>query len=249
MLDPDRTLARTLDRTLATLYIPRCAACDGRVAPTEPLCAVCATTLEPLGVACPRCAEPLAAPLAVTCARCRLDPPPFEALVAPWRYGGELGEALRRMKLSRQPELGRELAPLIAPFLAAAVEAAAIDVIVPVPLHWRRLAGRGFNQAQLLALEARRAADLATPIDSLSLRRIRPTPTQTGLSAAERRANVRRAFAVVPRRRRRLAGRRVLLVDDIATTGATLAAATRALRSAGVAAVVGFVVARAGDAT
>jgi ComF family protein len=236
-----------LDLTLSTLFVPRCAACDRRVAPGEALCPPCAASLDPLGSACPRCAEPLAAPVPVTCARCRLHPPPFEAMVAPWRYGGELAVALRRLKLSGVPELSRELAPLVAPFLAAAIEAAEIDLIVPVPLHWRRLAGRGFNQAQLIAIEARRAAGLVTPIDSLSLRRTRPTPTQTGLSAAQRIANVRGAFAVVPRRARRLAGRRVLLVDDIATTGATLAAATRALDDAGADGVVAFVVARAGD--
>lgn len=236
-----------LDLTLSTLFVPRCCACDARVAPDQPLCATCAISLDPLGSSCPRCAEPLASPVPVTCARCRLHPPPFEAMVAPWRYGGELASALRRMKLSGVPEIGRELAPLVAPFLAATVDAAAIDVIVPVPLHWRRLAARGFNQAQVIAIEARRAAGTRTPIDSLSLRRIRPTPTQTGLSAAQRADNVRGAFAVVPRRARRIAGRRVLLIDDIATTGATLAAATRALRDAGAAAVVAFVVARVGD--
>jgi ComF family protein len=236
-----------LDLALSTLFVPRCSACDERVAPDEPLCAACAASLEPLGPACPRCAEPLEAPDPVVCARCRRHPPPFEAVVAPWRYGGELAAALRRMKLSGVPAIGRELAPLVAPFLAAAIDAAAIDVVVPVPLHWRRLARRGFNQAQVIAIEARRAAGLATPVDSLSLRRIRPTPTQTGLSAAQRAANVRGAFAVARRRARRVAGRRVLLVDDIATTGATLAAAARALRDAGADGVVGFVVARAGD--
>ena len=238
-----------LDLTLSTLFVPRCAACDTQVAPGQPFCAGCRESLEPLGPACPRCAEPLAAPVSVTCARCRLHPPPFETLVAPWRYGGELGAALRRMKLSRVPELGRELAPLVAPFLAGVVEAAAIDVVVPVPLHWRRLASRGFNQAQVIAVEARRAAGFPTPVDSLGLRRIRPTPTQTGLTAAQRRDNLRGAFAVPRHRTRRVAGRRVLLVDDIATTCATVAAATRALHAAGAAAVVGFVVARAGELT
>ena len=234
-----------LDLTLSTLFVPRCAACDQRVAPGQPLCEPCAASLDPLGNACPRCAEPLESPVSVTCARCRRHPPPFEAMVAPWRYGGELAAALRRMKLSGVAELGRELAPLVAPFLAGTIEAAAIDLIVPVPLHWRRLAARGFNQAQVIAIEARRAAGVRPPIDSLSLRRIRPTPTQTGLSAQQRVLNVRGAFAVPPRRARKIAGRRVLLVDDIATTGATLAAASRALRDAGAAGVVAFVVARA----
>jgi ComF family protein len=234
-----------LDLALTTLYVPRCAACDRRVAPDEPLCATCAISLEPLGPACPRCAEPLAGPSALPCARCRRQPLPLEAVIAPWRYGGELGRALRRMKLARVPEIGRELAPLLAPFLTATVGAGAVDVIVPVPLHWSRLTRRGFNQAQVLAEEAARFARLDTPIDALSLRRTRATPSQTGLSAAARARNVHGAFAVAGRRARHLVGRRVLLLDDIATTGATLAAASRAVQAAGATAVLGLVVARA----
>lgn len=238
---------QNLDLALATLYVPRCAACDRRVAPGQPLCDACALSVDPLEAACPRCAEPIAGPRSIICARCRRQPPPFEALVAPWRYGGELGRALRRLKLGRVPEIGRELAPLLAPFFTAALGAGAIDVIVPVPLHWRRLAQRGFNHAEILARETARFAQVDTPLDALSLRRVRATPSQTGLSADQRARNVDGAFAVLPRRARRLAGQRVLLVDDIATTGATLAAATRALLRAGATGVVAFVVARAGD--
>lgn len=235
-----------LDVALSTLYLPRCAACDARVVSGQPLCDGCAGSLEPLEVACPRCAEPLAGPASILCARCRRHPPPFEEIVAPWRYGGELAVALRRHKLGRLPAIARELAPMIAPFLAATLDAARPDVIVPVPLHWRRLLGRGFNHAQLLAEEALRRLDLAPLLDTLSLRRIRAAPSQTALTAAQRAAAVEGAFEVPARRRRRIAGRRVLVVDDIATTGATLAAVTRALHDAGATGVVGFVVARAG---
>jgi ComF family protein len=235
------------NQLLSILYVPRCAACDRRVAPDRGLCEPCTEALDPLGPACPRCSEPAAGPVPVTCARCRRAPPPYETMVAPWRYGGELGHALRRMKLERIPAIGRELAPLVAPFVAAAIDAGDLDLVVPVPLHWRRLAGRGFNQAQVLAEEAVRRARIAVRVDATSLRRVRPTPTQTGLSAAARARNVAGAFAVTRRRTARVAGRRVLLVDDIATTGATLAAATRALVAAGASVVVAFVVARAGD--
>ncbi len=233
-----------LDVALSTLYLPRCAACDARVPRGQPFCESCASSLEPLEIACPRCAEPLAGPVAITCARCLRHPPPFEAIVAPWRYGGELAAALRRLKLGKLPAIARELAPLVAPFLEAAIAAARPDIVVPVPLHWRRLVGRGFNQAQLLAEEALRKLD-APPLDTLSLRRIKAAPSQTGLTAAQRAAAVHGAFAVA--RPRKIKGRRVLVLDDIATTGATLAAATRALHHAGAAGVVGFVVARAGE--
>ncbi|HVK75991.1 MAG TPA: phosphoribosyltransferase family protein [Kofleriaceae bacterium] len=233
------------ERALETLYVPRCAACDDRVAGRDPLCPPCASSLVALGPACPRCAEPQAAPPAVVCARCARGRWPLDAMVAPWRFGGDLARALRRLKFGPAPHLARELAPLVAPFLGAAIAAGEIDVVVPVPLHWRRLAGRGFNQAQALVAAARRTAGVATPIDTLVLRRIRSTTPQTGLTSAARAANVERAFAVPPRRHRRVDGRRVLVVDDVVTTGATIAAAARALRAAGAAAVIGFAVARA----
>ncbi len=123
---------------LDLIYVPHCAACDVRVPPGEPLCRLCAATLVEM--------EPASTAEA-----------PMESVTAPWRYGGELGRALRRLKFGRRPHLARELAPLIAPFLAAVVEAGAADVIVPVPLHVRRLAQRGFNPAQALAQAAVKA--------------------------------------------------------------------------------------------
>jgi ComF family protein len=169
---------------------------------------------------------------------------PMESVTAPWRYGGELGRALRRLKFGRRPHLARELAPLIAPFLAAVVDAGAIDIIVPIPLHVRRLAQRGFNPPQALATASVKHAKLDTAIETRALRRVRHTAPQTGLDAAGRAANVRGAFAVAPRRAARVAGKRVLLVDDVVTTCATLGAAAHALRTAGAAAVLGFAVAR-----
>ncbi|MBE7452168.1 MAG: ComF family protein [Kofleriaceae bacterium] len=236
-----------LARALELLYVPRCAACDVRVPTGQPLCPPCASSLVELGPACPRCAEPLAAPPAVTCARCARGDWPLESTAAPWRFGGDLARALRRLKFERRPDLARELAPLVTPFLAAVARAGEVGLVVPVPLHWRRLAERGFNPAQALVASASKRGELAVPVDAAALRRVRATAPQTGLSAAERERNLRKAFRVAPRHVRRVAGRRVLLVDDVITTGATLAAAARALRDAGALAVLGFAVARAGD--
>jgi len=232
-----------IDALLSILYVPSCAACDARVARGAPLCAPCAASLEPISAACPRCAEPLAGPVSLVCARCRRRPLPIDGIVSPWRYGGELGRALRRLKFERRPDLGRALAPLIAPFLAAAATAAGVDLVVPVPLHWRRLVARGYNQADVLCRHA--AAQLAVPCRPRLLRRRRATQPQTGLSARHRARNLDGAFAVPTRSIPLVTGRRVLLFDDVVTTGATLAAAARALRAAGAASVHGFAVARA----
>ena len=231
---------------LEALFVPHCPACDQRGSP--PLCDDCSTTLVELGPACPRCAEPypIAAPaIVVECARCRAGDWPLTSLVAPWRYGGQLARAMRSLKFTRRASVARDLAALIAPFLAATISLGELDAIVPVPLHWRRLASRGFNQADALARHGRRAADLTTPILHRVLRRVRSTPPQTGLTAAARARNLVGAFVVLPRRAHHLIGRRVLLLDDGVTTGATMAAAGRALLASGAAEVVGFAVARA----
>ena len=244
-------MASLFRRVLEVVYVPHCAACDVRVDGGQPLCVPCTGSLVELGPACPRCAEPLAAPPDVECVRCRVlgEAWPLEAAAAPWRYGGALGRALRRMKVARRPDLARELAPLVAPFLGAVARAADVDVIVPVPLHWRRLALRGFNPAQAI-VEACAGGDGAGPgatVDARSLKRVRATAAQTGLSGSDRVRNVKRAFEVPVRRVRNVAGKRVMIVDDVITTGATMASAARALIGAGAAAVIAFAVARAGD--
>jgi len=245
------------------LFVPHCAACDIRVEPGAALCAICELSLYELGAACPRCAEPLpeatleatseAMPaatiaarggaLAVPCGRCRAAPPPFSSAHAPYRYGGELAWALQRLKYDGRADIARTLAPLLAPALARVVAQTGVDLAVPVPLHWRRLSSRGFNQAALLLGHAARG--LALEVDRTTLRRVRATAAQSGLRAGQRAGNVASAFAVPQRRRARVAGRRVLCVDDVMTTGATLGACARALLAAGAREIVVFCAARA----
>ena len=183
-------------------------------------------------------AEPL--PFCRTCAA-SIDPAPERpgAAAAPWLYGGELATALRRLKFDGRREVARAMAPLIGPALAGA--AAGCDLLIPVPLHRARLRQRRYNQTALLLRHTRRFT--ALPVDVLSLRRTRATLPQTGLDRAARQKNVDGAFAVV--RPGRIAGRSILLCDDVVTTGATLAAASAALRAAGAARVTTFCVARA----
>jgi ComF family protein len=154
-------------------------------------------------------------------------------------FGGALAVALRRLKYAERPDLAVPLGHLARQ--AARRAHLAGDVVVPVPLHPRRLAERGYNQAALLAAEV--AVELAAPLAAGAIARVRNTPQQAQLDREARLHNVAQAFEV--RAPRVVQGRRVVLVDDIATTGATLGACRSALLSAGASSVTALVVARA----
>jgi ComF family protein len=221
------------------LYPEKCPACDALGRGRVGLCDACVVSLYAVGPACPRCALPEEGP-GVVCRRCARLPPPFERVVAPWRFGGELAVALRRLKFGGPSGGGRrELARPLAT-LWSGCWLPACDVVVPVPLHPARLRVRGFGQAQALA-EAARALYGGPPVDATALVRVRATAEQARLGRAERRRNVAGAFVAAPR----VAGRRVILCDDVVTTGATAAAAARALRAAGARAVTVLALARA----
>ena len=207
-----------------------------------PLCVPCTESLWPITAACPRCALPIEGPLAVVCRRCRLKPPPIQASVATFRYGGELAVALRRLKYANRPDLARQLAPLFTKALVSVAQEC--NTLIPVPLHWKRESARGYNQARIL-LSRGLNRHQRKKIDALSLRRHRHTIPQSGLRARHREANVKGAFVVTKRRLGQVAGNRILLFDDIITTGTTIAAAATALHRAGATEVVAFSIARA----
>jgi ComF family protein len=191
-----------------------------------PSCAACDARLDRRAVLCAACAQAVVA----------AGPDPIVAFAL---FGGPIAAALRRLKFDNRPDLAGPLGHL----LRRAARAARLraDVVVPVPLHPARLAERGYNQAALLGAAA--ARELGVPLDARALQRTRCTSQQARLDRERRLENVSGAFSA--RSPGRVQGRRVVLVDDVATTGATLAACSAALREAGAASVTALVVARA----
>lgn len=203
----------------------------------DPLCGPCWSAITRLGApwchvcgAAPASSASLAEPRRLEpsrpCATCTNDPPRYDYARSAAVYEGQLREALHALKFSGRRALAGPLAELAAEQCRASLPSG-IEALIPVPLARERERERGFNQAALLARRIGRR--LGVPIRPRWLARLRATRPQSDLSAAERRANVRGAFRASPR----VAGRHVLVVDDILTTGATLDACARALRDAG----------------
>src|SRR5690606_39095563 len=154
------------------------------------------------------------------------------------RHEGELRKLIHLFKYDQMQPLSVRLGDLLASVEPRLDD---VDLVLAAPLHWRRRRDRGFNQAGMLAARAARAWGL--PFDPIALERTKATPPQAGLTRAERLANVRGAFRV--RNPQAVAGRGIVLVDDVMTTGATLDACARALKRAGARTVTAVTLARA----
>jgi ComF family protein len=225
-----RAAARSL---LELVYPPRCAAC-GEPVQAEPFCAVCGDALLPVPPGCSRCAQPGPDD---PCGACRASPPSFEQVRAGGLFGGPLADAIHAFKYGGRPALARPLGA----WLAARVALPRGAIVVSVPLGRARRIARGYDQAALLADELARAAGNGVRRLRGALRRVRETPPQVGSGRAERARNVAGAFVGDPA----VAGRDVLLVDDVVTTGATAAEAAGALRASGALSVIVIALARA----
>jgi ComF family protein len=229
---------------LDLLYPPRCEAC-GRLR-QEPICAECLAGIERVRPPmCEICGEPFdpRAQAAPRCPRCRGGRRAFAVARSAAYYEGPLVAAIRRFKYHSAMVLWRPLGKIMVEALeeaaGAALDSGSVDVVCAVPLHESRLRERGFNQSELLAEHV--ADAMGKPLQRL-LDRTRPTLPQVDLPVESRAANVRGAFA--PRLTEVMEGRRVLLIDDLFTTGATLAECARALRRGGAEEVRVFTLAR-----
>lgn len=220
-------VCRTFIPDAGALHI--CPGCRERMpAVDNPLCPLCGIPFQGAGVDHP-------------CGACIKDKPSFNAARAALVYEGPCRELIHAFKYRNKTNLRRPLALLTAAYLTEFVASRSADMIVPVPLHVRRLRSRGFNQAVLLGeLLAR---EWRLPLARRALCRVRWTEPQITLSADERRANVRGAFAVTDGAA--MEGKRVLLLDDVLTTGSTVEECSRVLKRAGAAEVTVVTVARA----
>jgi len=207
-----------------------------------PVCAACLSEPQPLIAEyfCVSCRAPFlnAHPLDESgrCALCRLGLAGFDAVYSYGSYEGTLRKLIHLFKYSQIRPLARPFGDLLSRVVPREQR---FDCVVPMPLHWRRRWERGFNQSELLAREIARRWNV--PVNK-AIRRVKATASQAGLTNAKRRANVSGAFAM--RRGVRLDGARVLLVDDVLTTGASAAACARVLKRAGAVHVALVAVAR-----
>ncbi len=236
-------LRPALDGLLAVLVAPACACCARLLAAPSagPVCPACWAAIRFITPpVCDACGDPLPSWRSISrdvarCPRCRRAPRAIDRGRAIGEYAGTLRQIVHALKYGGRRSIARRLSILMRTQGAAVLDGA--DCVVPVPLHPRRLRQRGFNQAADLA------AGLGVPVRPL-LRRVRATPSQVDLPAAQRHRNVRDAFALAGPAGYRSWWRRgggsippeglcVVLVDDVSTTGATLEACARVLRAAG----------------
>ncbi len=224
------TLFSTCARNVHAWAGEDCLLCGAQGGP-ELLCPACIAELPGLPESCPRCALP--SPAAAVCGSCLNHPPHFDATLALWRYEFPCDKLVQALKYRARLALAGFFARALASWPIPEV-----DLIVPMPLHPRRLAERGFNQA--LEIARGLARHRCRPIEPRGVLRVKDTLRQTELPYEERAKNVRGAFLC----KLDLSGASVAVLDDVMTTGATLNELARALKRAGATRVENFVIAR-----
>lgn len=204
--------------------------------PSQVLCDTCVAQFAQPKNRCSTCALPTAG---VTCPSCQHAPPLLDACLCAVDYAYPWANCVAQFKFQANPGLARALADLMrhTPWVEPALESA--HSLIPIPLSAQRLSERGFNQSHELARHL--SPDKADPY---TLRRVEHSAHQVGHNKTQRQANVKGSFWLDPKRLDRIQGRRIVLVDDVMTTGASLFEAARTLRAAGAAHITGLVFAR-----
>jgi ComF family protein len=246
---------KVLNSLINLIYPPRCLICQAFLQDQVtllggqdlPFCEACFNDFtEITSPICALCGRPFSDGTEQDriCEDCLRKRPSYDFARAPYLYGGALMKAIHELKYAQRSHLADSLGLLLASFAQTWIGELKAPLVMPVPLHPRRLRARGFNQSLLLARGV--AAKTGAELDFLSLRRTRFTKPQTELSSEERRKNVRKAFEVV--KPEAVKGKTIVLVDDVATTGSTLNECAKALKRAGADRVLCLVLARTSTA-
>lgn len=221
---------------LDLIYPPHCVICH--TAGEHYLCPACAEKITPIKPpVCRKCGTPCEA---YTCQECREREYAFECARSAGVFDGVLRDAIHALKYTNYIVMADPLAEVMIKAFPETGFARAVDIVVPVPIHFSRMVDRGFNQSEELA--RRLAHRFALPIEAGVLRKVRKTKHQVDLPFDQRAINVQGSFVV--KQADRLRGKRVLLVDDVFTTGSTLDEAARALLASGATAVRAYTLAR-----
>ena len=237
--DPDLPVLRRLIGRLSAAVPGQCAVC--RAWPAQPVCEACVARFAQPRPRCRRCALPVPAGIA-HCGHCLGGPAELDACHAAVSYEFPWSALIAQFKFNGQAGWAHSFATLMrsAPWVEPALDEA--DLVLPMPLARQRLAERGFNQALVLA-----RALAPRKIDAAILLRVRHTPAQAALDRKSRLGNVKGAFAVEPLRAALVKGKRIVLVDDVMTSGASLSSAAQAVRRAGAERITALVLARTDD--
>ncbi|MGI9088138.1 MAG: ComF family protein [Chthoniobacterales bacterium] len=240
----NRPLLEPLHAVASLFYPALCAVCTAPIDRADYLCATCAGKASRIKPPfCATCSEPFAGAIteSFSCANCAHRVLHFEAAVAAFRSRGVVRKIIHDFKYGQQIHLRHPVGDwLLAAIDDPRLDGRRFDLVVPVPLHPTRQRERGFNQAELLAQILRARAGLTI---SSALERIRYTTTQTAFDRAERMENLHNAFRL--RKKAHVRGLRVLLIDDVLTTGSTLSECARVLKAAGAISVHAATAARA----
>jgi len=231
------------------IYPPRCLMCrkfspyDEISSTSNYLCSDCSADLNPItNPLCTVCGVPFSSPKGENhlCENCIRKKPYYELARAPYLYSGKLKNAIQRFKYNSETHLNTSLGGLLLNFVQKIFHKLNEYIIIPVPLHKRKLRERGYNQSLLLAKSLSRNLDVR--LDYLSFTRKRYTLNQAGLRRKERKTNVKNAFSVMDIKA--VEDRKILLIDDVFTTGYTLNECARTLKKSGAAEVICITLAR-----
>lgn len=221
-----------------SLFFNQCILCSRRASHPSGICSPCLTDLPWIEACCARCALPLSSSMATSspgvCANCLQKPPSFDNVSALFRYEFPIAQLISRIKHNNQPQLIRHLSNLMSEHFDAPDGDTSL---VPIPMHPSDLRKRGFNQAELLCRLL--AKSFALPMQKQLLQKKRITPAQHSLDRAGRMSNMQDVFIPTAPIKGKL-----ILVDDVMTTGATLEAASRVLKKAGAGQVNAWILAR-----